>query len=245
MISVQPKTDKQKLWYDLHKKNPDGHFLVVGSAGTGKTFCTMDMALRDLLEPSSKYDKIIIIRSAVSIRGQGFLPGTIEEKNAVFERPYSDVVDVLMQRKKSYANLKELGKIEFDSTSYLRGLTYDNCIVILDEVQNFTWPEIYGAVTRLGEHSKLVILGDELQDDLVFKRFEESGIQKLHKVATKMKSFNIVTFQPEDIVRSGFVKEFITQSKAVQDYHEIDYLHGAKNKEPIRQHRYEDERYKD
>lgn len=206
-LQVQPKTEHQS---DLVQAYDDGqHIVAHGSAGSGKSFLALYLALRDVVI-EKKAKKIIIIRSPLSVNHQGHLPGTLEEKEAVYERPYVDIVNYIFDHNDAYYELKEEGLITFMTTSYIRGLTWDDCIVIADEVQNMLWEEINTIATRCGNNTRLFFLGDTKQDDLtVSRRHQETGINKMIKVASSIKSFEVVQFGPEDIVRDEFVKQWI------------------------------------
>lgn len=208
LSQIQPLTKTQEDVF--HSYNSGKHLLLHGCAGTGKTFLALYFALSDLFSGRAK--QVIIVRSAVSSRDQGFLPGTLVEKMAVYEEPYKDIVAELCNgRRDIYDTLKKKGYIEFMSTSFIRGLTFDNAIVILDEVQNMTDSEINSILTRIGKRCRIVLCGDHRQDDLKLtgKKTQVSGIENMIKVAKMMKSFDLIEFQISDIVRSGFVKEYL------------------------------------
>lgn len=185
------------------------NLLLHGMAGTGKTYIAFYLALNDLLR--GMFKRIVIVRSAVTTRDQGFLPGTLAEKMALYEAPYRDIFADLLGRRDGYDLLKKKENLDFMSTSFIRGITLDDAIIIIDEVQNLTDHEINSVLTRVGNNSKVIICGDFRQDDLKLtgKRSQESGIINLLRTAEKMSSFDIVEFKVEDIVRSGFVKEYI------------------------------------
>lgn len=205
---IKPLTVNQEKVF--HAYGSGKHLLLYGCAGTGKTFLGMYFALSDLF--SGKARQVIIVRSAVSARDQGFLPGTLTEKMAVYEAPYKDIVAELSGgRRDVYDLLKKKGNLDFMSTSFLRGLTFDDSIVVLDEVQNMTDSEINTILTRVGKNCRVIVCGDFRQDDLklIGKRNQESGIQNMIKVAHAMPSFDLIEFGIGDIVRSGFVREYI------------------------------------
>lgn len=179
-----------------------------GSAGTGKTFVAIYLALSDVLDPNTDTEKVIILRSAVPGRDMGFLPGTEEEKTAVYERPYPPMFTKLLGRSASYDDMKEAGIVEFESTAHLRGLTWDNSIVIVDEGQNMTFEEINTIMTRLGDGSRMIFCGDLPQKDLK-KRGDETGFPKFLRVAQRMGCFGISLFTKYDIVRGDFCKQWI------------------------------------
>ena len=201
---IKPKNDAQRQVFESFYEN---HLLLHGYAGTGKTYLSLYLALKEILE-YPKFHKIIIVRSAVQTRDQGFMPGTAEEKMAHYERPYYDAVNDLCGRGDAYDILCNRGSIEFMSTSFIRGITLDHAIVIVDEVQNMTFEEIDSVVTRIGEGTKLVICGDFRQSDLK-KVTERSGLINFMKVIDQMKGIEHVEFHKDDIVRSAFVKQYI------------------------------------
>lgn len=183
----------------------DGQNLVLKKyAGTGKSFLAMVMALETVLDPETPQDKIIIIRSTVQGREQGHLPGTLEEKQAPFELPYSGICDELFTWKNSYDNLKENGTIEFHSTSFLRGNTFNNSVIIFDEYQNEGEQVIDTVLTRVGKDSRIILCGDGLQEDV-----KNSGFGAVSRILEKMESVSVVEFELADVVRSGFAREYL------------------------------------
>ena len=188
--------------------HPDHLYITDDYTITHNTFLACYLALTELLERTNNYDKIIIIRSAVPTRELGFLPGTIEEKAAMYEMPYADIFGELLGKGSSYQDLKDAKKLEFCTTSYIRGLTWDNAIIILDESQSATFHEINSVITRLGKNTRLIVAGDTPQTDLR-KRGEKSGLDEFIAVASQMKYFSVIHFTYDDIVRSEFVKEWI------------------------------------
>lgn len=167
----------------------------------------MYLALDDILE-NEQYKKLHIVRSIVSSRNIGFLPGNEKEKAAVYEEPYASVCTELFGRGDAYEYLKAQNIVTFKTTSFLRGITLDDCVVFVDEVQNLTDHELNSIVTRVGKNCRLILSGDWRQDDLRMQR-EKSGIMDFLKIAKRLDSFQVVEFQFDDIVRSQFVKEYI------------------------------------
>lgn len=203
--NIQPKTDAQEDFLDAFAQG--FNIVGVGSAGTGKSFLSLYLALKEV--ESGRKQKVIIVRSAVPTREQGFLKGTLEEKEAVYELPYKDIVNDLCASGTSYESLKKHDKIQFITSSYVRGLTFDNAVIVVDEFQSMHQEELYSVLTRVGENSKVIVIGDTKQCDLNPRR-EESGFNWFMKVCDKMHDhFDIIEFQPQDIVRSGFVKALI------------------------------------
>lgn len=183
------------------------HIVAHGYAGTGKSLVAIFLALQDLLNPDSMIDKVIIVRSAVPTRELGHLPGTLDEKQAIYEAPYADMFEFLLGKKTSYDDMKAAGFVHFCTTSFVRGLTWDNAAVIVDESQNMNWAELDSVITRLGQYSKIILCGDtNYQCDL--KR-EVSGFREAMPIFERMESFEVVQFSEHDIVRSAFVKSWI------------------------------------
>jgi len=199
---ITPLTDNQTKAVTAYNSNMN--MVMHGCAGTGKTFLGMFLGLRDVLDTNTEYKRLIIVRSAVASRDIGFLPGTEEEKMSVYEAPYSAICGDLFSYKRSYENLKKSGYIEFESTSYQRGITFDNAIVLVDECQNLSDEEFNTILTRLGKNSKIMICGDTNQKDL-----RNSGLEKNLKIFDMMKSMNVICFGIDDIVRGSIPKEYI------------------------------------
>lgn len=185
------------------------NIFAYGSAGTGKTFLAVYLALEELFN-NPKIKKIIFVRSAVSVRDQGFLPGTIEEKEAPMTAAYRKMVNDICDSGTAYDELTKKGMIQFTSTSFIRSITIDDSIMILDEIQNYNWQECVAAMTRVGLETRVIVCGDGKQDDLHYKKNDTSGFQNIVEVTKRMNGqFVHVAFTRDDIVRSGFVKEFI------------------------------------
>lgn len=206
--AIKPLTANQQLTFDAYRQ---GYNLMLhGFAGTGKTFCALYLALEEILSGRSQAEKIVLIRSVVPSRDMGFLPGSIKEKIAVYEEPYKEICDDLFGRGDGYGILKAKRLIEFTTTSFLRGLTFNNAIVIVDETNNMTYQEIDTVMTRLGNNSRIVFCGDYRQSDLN-KPHEKTGITTFMNVTKRINSFTHIEFQKEDIVRSGVVRDYIIQ----------------------------------
>lgn len=206
VLSVRAKTEGQQKMIDSFK---NGYNIVAeGSAGTGKSYIATFLALQELFDKS--VDKILIVRSAVNIRSQGFLPGTLDEKEMVYTIPYKNIVDQICQNGTAWETLTKKGMIEFISTTYIRGRTLDNCIVIVDEFQNMDESECESVLTRLGENCQVILCGDTRQNDLKRKR-EVSCYEWLLKLTNKLpEHFVVVQFNIDDIVRSELCKAIIT-----------------------------------
>lgn len=207
---LEPLTDTQKDFFESYDDDSIDAFVLFGSAGTGKTFIACYKAILDVLDPENEiYDKIIIVRSSVQSRNMGFLPGTTDEKMEAFEAPYHSIFADLTGKKYAYEKLKDMGKIEFVSSSFIRGVTFHNAIVIVDEIQNFNFQELSTVCTRIGNNSRLILCGDGKQDDLIYNKNDISGFQTFLEVSRKMPEFRNFRFTADDIVRSGFVKSWI------------------------------------
>ena len=209
---IEPITDNQKKLFDAY--NEGKNIFAYGCAGTGKTFAALYLALKDVLDPSTPYDRVFIVRSLVSTREIGFLPGDHEDKSSLYQIPYKHMVKYMFEMSTDadfemlYGNLKTQGTIDFWSTSFIRGTTFDNAIIIVDEFQNLNYHELDSIMTRVGQDSKIMFCGDASQTDLT-KDYEKNGIVDFMSILRLMSSVNIIEFGVEDIVRSGLVKEYI------------------------------------
>lgn len=184
------------------------HVSLFGCAGTGKTFLAMYMGLKEVLSKDSDIDKLIIVRSAVPVRDIGFLPGTEDEKTEIYEMPYKAICDELFEYTKAYDNLKKAGKVEFLTTSYVRGITIRNAVVIMEECQSYNAHELDSVITRLGTNSRVIMCGDGKQTDLT-KASDRKGFHEFSKIINELKEFSTINFTESDIVRSGLVKNYI------------------------------------
>ena len=212
LVDITPITDNQKRLFDSYDEGK--HIIAYGAAGTGKTFITLYNALKDVLSEGTPYDKIYIVRSLVATREIGFLPGDHEDKSSYYQIPYKNMVKYMFQMPSDadfemlYGNLRAQETIKFWSTSFLRGTTLDNSIIIVDEFQNLNFHELDSIITRVGENTKIVFCGDASQTDLT-KTNEKNGIIDFMKVLRSMPSFDLIEFGIDDIVRSGLVKEYL------------------------------------
>ena len=212
--TISPLTTNQKLAFNAYE---DGQNLVLhGYAGTGKTFLSVYLALKELLDGKGPYDRIIILRSVVPSRDVGFLPGTLKEKAEVYERPYKQICNELFEKGDAYDILKNRGVIEFETTSFLRGITFRNSIVIVDEIQNMNSVELHTIMTRMGENSRIVFCGDFRQSDLT-RYDEKKGLNDFLTVLSRMNQFDYIEFEQSDIVRSDLVKTFIITQAEIED----------------------------
>ena len=212
MRDIEPLTDNQKSLFEAYAK--DQNLVAYGVAGTGKTFITLYNALRDVLDPSTPYEKVYIVRSLVATREIGFLPGDHDDKSCLYQIPYKHMVKYMFEMPSEadfnmlYGNLKAQDTIDFWSTSFIRGTTFDKTIVIVDEFQNLNYHELDSIMTRVGAQSKIMFCGDATQSDLI-KQNERNGIVDFMQILRIMSSVDVIEFGVEDIVRSGLVKEYI------------------------------------
>lgn len=214
--TFDPLTDNQKKFFDAYKQG-DYFIALHGVAGTGKTFVALYKAIEEVLDKSNPFDKIIIVRSAVPSREVGHLPGDLEEKTQIYRQPYQQICHTLFGRPDAYQRLEEQGYIEFISTSFIRGMSFDDAIIIVDEMQNLTFEEIDTVMTRVGYRSKIIWCGDYRQTDLNKRKNDMSGILKFFDIAMHMGAFTRIEFTPNDIVRSSLVKDYILAKTKYED----------------------------
>lgn len=207
---IRPKTIRQN---EVFKSFQQGWNLCLhGVAGTGKTFISLYMALEALLAQDSKFEKVIIIRSVVPTREIGYLPGNLKEKIEIYETPYRDIAAELFDHKQDYDYLKSIKKLEFQTTSHLRGQTFHNAIILVDEIQNLSYHELSTTITRIGENCRLLYCGDTSQSDL--REYERGGVKHFLNIVHRMHSFASFEFSIEDIQRGPLVREFLEEEIA-------------------------------
>lgn len=197
-----PLTDNQKLYIDAI--DAGGQIFGLGPAGTGKSYIPATIAANKLL--LKEIDRVIITRPTVSVgKSLGYLPGTLEEKFEPWLGPILQTMKNVMGVNDVETNLKN-GNIVYSPLEFMRGASYDNAMVIVDEAQNLEVGHAIMLVTRIGENCTLVLNGDARQSDLP----RESGLTKLIHLAKK---YNIpsttVEFTVEDIVRSDVCKQWV------------------------------------
>lgn len=203
---INPLTPNQHKTFNAYKQGLN--LFCHGFAGTGKTYCALYLALNEILSPTSIYNKVVIVRSVVQARDMGFLPGNVKEKSQIFEEPYKEICDDLFGRGDGYNILKMKGLVQFVTTSFLRGITFNNAIVIVDECQNMAFGELDTVMTRLGDQSKVIFCGDFRQTDLLYER-EKSGLAKFINITKQLNAFSYIEYEKTDIVRSPLVRDYI------------------------------------
>ena len=197
LAEIEPLTRNQ-----LRAFESDKNLVLHGCAGTGKTFISCYLAFDDMIK--NQYEKLVIIRSAVPTRDIGFLPGTEKEKSSVYEEPYYDISIDLFERGDAYQILKTKRLVHFMTTSYIRGITLRDAVILIDECQNMSFHELDSIITIFGENCRVIFCGDFSQSDL-----KQNGMKEFFEILASMNRFDFIEFGVEDIVRSGFVKEYI------------------------------------
>lgn len=213
MQRIDPMSDNQsKAFHGYHKGK---NLILSGSAGTGKTFIAMALALKEVLEGNGPYKKVVIVRSIVPTRDIGFLPGDEAEKKEAYMMPYVEICNELFNDKRAFERLQDHGQIEFISTSFIRGTTLNNCVIILDEMQNCVFRELDTVITRVGSRARFVMCGDYYQSDFD-KKTDKEGVLNFLKIVDAMNSFVHVEFKWPDIVRSDFVRDYIVTKETMK-----------------------------
>jgi len=204
---INPITNTQSDVFDAYYENYN--LFLYGVAGTGKTYISLYLALKEILNPNTPYRNVYMIRSSVPSRDMGFMPGKLSEKMAVYEAPYVNMINDLFSRGDAYQILTLKNVFQMVSTSFLRGITFENCIVIADEIQNCSFQELDTLITRIGNNSKVIMCGDVAQNDLNKNKYDITGFPAFFDIISSMEEFDSIEFFPEDIVRSGLVKSYI------------------------------------
>ena len=219
MVDIKPLTKNQEKFFDEYKKGKN--LFAYGAAGTGKTFIALYLALKEVLDVVTPYEKVYIVRSLVSTREIGFLPGDHEDKSFLYQIPYKNMVKYMFEMTDDtefemlYGALKTQETVGFWSTSFIRGTTMDNAIIIVDEMQNLNFHELDSIITRVGENCKILFCGDASQSDLT-KTNERNGILDFSKIIAAMdQDFSTVEFGLDDIVRSGLVRNYLLAKNAL------------------------------
>ena len=201
-------TENQQKFFDAYKRG-DYFIGLFGSPGVGKTFLAMYRGLEEVLDRSNPFKQIVVVRSAVQVRDQGFVPGSLDEKMEIYETPYKEISETLFGRSDAWDRLKEQSYARFISTTAIRGISIDDAIILVDESQSMTFHELSSVISRVGHRSKIIFIGDLKQNDLIKSKNDVSGLKEFLNVARHMDEFSEITFTPDDIVRSSLVKSFI------------------------------------
>jgi phosphate starvation-inducible protein PhoH len=204
--NVEPLTENQKVTFEQYEQGKN--LLLHGIAGTGKSFLSIYLSLKTILQENARYKKLVIVRSVVPTRDMGFLPGNNKEKAKVYEAPYQAIFTELFERGDAYEYLKNKNLVDFISTSFIRGITINDSIIVVDEIANMTLHELDSVITRVGKNCKIIFCGDFRQSDFT-KEHERNGLTDFMRIVERMKSFSFVDFTEQDIVRSSMVKEYI------------------------------------
>lgn len=204
--NIEPLTNNQRLTFEAYESGKN--LLLHGIAGTGKSFIATYLALQTVLSDSSRYRKLVIVRSVVPTRDMGFLPGNNREKSKVYEAPYQAIFHELFDRGDAYEYLKNKNLVDFISTSFIRGITLNDCVIVVDEIANMTLHELDSVITRVGKNCKIIFCGDFRQSDFT-REHEKNGLTDFMRILDRMKSFDYIDFNENDIVRSAMVKEYI------------------------------------
>lgn len=206
--TFEPLTHNQGKFFELYR---GGAYCIglFGSPGVGKTFLSMYKAIEEVLDKSNSFKQVVVVRSTVSVRDIGYLPGDQEAKIQIYEQPYKEICETLFGRTDAWDRLKEQGHARFISTAFIRGISIDDAIIIVDEAQNMTWAELSSVLGRCGHRSKIMFCGDQFQNDLVRNKNDVSGLGVFLEILRDMKEYQEIYFTPDDIVRSSIVKNFI------------------------------------
>jgi len=210
---IEPLTENQKRSFEAYQQGKN--LMLHGIAGTGKSFISLYLSLNQILSENSVYKKLVIVRSVVPTRDMGFLPGSPKEKAKVYESPYYAICSELFGRGDAYDYLKNKNLVEFISTSFIRGVTLNDCIIVVDEIANLTLHELDSVITRVGKNCKIIFSGDFRQSDFT-KDQEKNGLNDFMRIIKRMKSFEFIDFQREDIVRSKMVKDYIISKEELR-----------------------------
>ena len=220
MVPIEPLTDNQKRIFEDWDKGK--HLFIYGAAGTGKTFCALYKALYDCLKATPSYDNVYVVRSLVATREIGFLPGDHEDKSSLYQIPYKNMVKYMFEMGNDqefdalYGSLKAQETIKFWSTSFLRGVTLDNAVIIIDEMQNLNFHELDSIITRVGENTRIIFCGDAMQSDLT-KTNEKNGIHDFMRILELMEDdFSLIEMGIDDICRSGLVRNYLIAKDSIK-----------------------------
>ena len=208
MLTFEALTSNQQKFFDAYRQG-DYFIGLYGSPGVGKTFLALYRGLEEVLDKTNPFKQLVVVRSAVQTRDQGYVPGTLDEKMEIYETPYKEICETLFKRPDAWDRLKEQGHARFISTTAIRGISIDDAIIVVDESQSMTFHELSSVISRVGHRSKIIFIGDLKQNDLLKSKYDVSGLKEFLQVAESMKEYTQITFTPDDIVRSSLVKSWI------------------------------------
>lgn len=201
-IMLEAKTDRQQV--HINALTEADQVIISGCAGTGKTYVTATYAAQQY--QSKSYNKIIITRPHVEVgKGLGYLKGDLGEKTMPWVTPIIEVLEEHLGKGVVETGIKN-GNIEVAPLALMRGRSFNQALILLDEAQNLNFQEIKMLTTRVGEGSKLIINGDIQQSDLK----ESDGLSKIiHLVKKYQLPIPLVEYNIEDVVRSGITKQWL------------------------------------
>jgi len=214
LVNLKALTENQEKVFDSYKAGQN--LVLSGSAGTGKTFLALYLGLKDILNKNNSMEKVVIVRSALPTRDMGFLPGEKEEKEAAYMDPYISTVNELFNDKEGWKKMIQFKNIEFITTSFIRGITLNDSVIVVDEAQNCNFHELCSVITRVGKNCKVILCGDYYQSDFV-KQGDKSGLNEFIHIINHMKTFDHIEFNWKDIVRSGLVRDFIMTKEMLEN----------------------------
>ena len=212
LLPIEAIGPAQTEAFAKYKENKN--LFLTGSAGTGKTFVLLYLAFADVFDDESPYDKVILIRSLLPSRDAGFHSGSLEEKANYYQAPYRQLVKFLfeMQSKDEFAALWDLlieqESVEFQTTSFLRGQTFDNAIIICDEAQNLNFAELDTVMCRVGQNTKIMFSGDEAQTAFI-NNDDKEGMYNFQGILGEMEECEVIKFGIGDILRSGLCRSYL------------------------------------
>jgi phosphate starvation-inducible PhoH-like protein/PhoH-like ATPase len=212
--TFEPLTENQRLFFEAYK-NGEYFMGLFGSAGVGKTFIAMYKALEEVLDKSNSFKQVVVVRSAKQIRDQGFVPGTLDEKQEIYELPYKEIAATLLNRPDAWERLKEQEMCRFITTTAIRGISVDDAIIIVDEAQNLNFHELDTVMTRVGYRSKIMFVGDIRQTDLITNKYDQTGLPDFIRIARSTGEFKEIEFTTDDIVRSSLVKSYLISKESL------------------------------
>ena len=220
LLTINPIGENQQKVFDAWAK--EKNVFLTGSAGTGKTFILLHLAFKAVLDKGQPFDKVVLVRSLLPSRDIGFLPGTLEEKSDLYQDPYRILIRYLFEMPSEqghqilYSKLIEQGSLEFYSTSFLRGQTFDRSIIIVDEASNMIFQELDTIMTRVGQDSMICFAGDMAQSDLRKHNGDKNGYHNFQVILEEMEEFEVIEFGIGDIIRSGLVRSYLIAKTNMQ-----------------------------